>query len=341
MPVHGQYVYVVNNGGNSVSGYSIGPGGALIAVPNSPFGTAAFANSVTVDRTSHFVYVASDSDNDIVGYSIGSGGTLTLVTEFVDPELRFTPLCVTASPKRDFVYATSLDYTLRAFSIGTDGKLTPFGPPLATGFYPTCVAFDPKGHFAYVTNQGDNTVSEYKSRGNGVLTEVSGSPFSTERRSPVAVVLSSRFLFVLSGQSLFEPGFKGNKRTVSVYLRGPHDELTAAAGSPYQLPSVGLALAIDPKEQFLYVTSDGYISGFRINLNGTLTAVPGSPFPAADFPLGIAADPSGRFVYVVNFVANNISGYTIATDGSLTAMPTSPFASGQVPVAIAISNAIP
>jgi 6-phosphogluconolactonase (cycloisomerase 2 family) len=336
MPLHGQYVYVVNNVFASISGYSIGPGGALIAGPNNPYGIF-FPSSVTVDRTSHFVIVSTNPDNLVWSGRIGPGGALTDPKVYSDPYFYFTPTCVTASPNRDLVYATSLDDTLRTFSIGSDGQLTPFGSPLATGLYPTCVAVAPKGDVAYVTNEHDNTVSGYKILDNGVPTEASGSPFSIEEGSPVAVAVTSRFLFVLSGKTWLESG-QGGKGAVSVYLRGSHGALTAAAGSPYPLLSEGYAMALDPKKQFLYATSAGYISGFRIHSDGTLTAVPGSPLPAAKLPFGIAVDPSGSFVYTPNYDANNVSGYTIAKHGSLTMMPTSPFAAGQQPIAIAITN---
>ena len=155
----------------------------------------------------------------------------------------------------------------------------------------------------------------------------------------MAAVVTSRFLFVVSGKTWLHLAEDG-KGAVSVYLRGSNGALTAATGSPYPLPSVGYALALDPKKQFLYVTSRGYICGFRIDSDGTLTAVPGSPLPAANFPLGIAVDPSGSFVYTPNYDANNVSGYTIAKHGSLTMMPTSPFAAGQQPIGIAITNSV-
>jgi 6-phosphogluconolactonase (cycloisomerase 2 family) len=200
MPLHGQYVYVTdaNDQSPSVSGYSIGPGGVLIGGLDDPF-TLELACSVTVDRTSQFVCIANLADHLIVNLRIGPGGVLGPVTGGVysDPYFHFSPTCVTASPNRDFIYATSLDETLRAFSLGIDGQLTPSGSPLATGSFPTCVAIAPNGAYAYVTNEDDNTVSGYKIRGNGTLTEMSGSPFSIEAGSPVAAAVTSRFLFVV------------------------------------------------------------------------------------------------------------------------------------------------
>lgn len=309
----------------------------MIAGPENPYGIV-LPSSVTIDRTSHFVFVSTNPDNLIASYSVGPGGALTDPKEYSNLT-NFMPTCVTASPERDLAYATSGG--LWTFRIGSDSQLTPLGSPVATGRNPTCVAVAPKGYFAYVTNEEDSTVSGYKIkiRGSGTPTEVSGSPFSIEGGSPVAVAVTSRFVFVVSGKTWLEYNEDGTG-AVSVYLKGSDGALTPAAGSPYPLPSVGYALALAPKKQFLYVTSRGYICGFRIHSDGTLTAAPGSPLPAANFPLGNAVDPSGSFAYTPNYNPSNVSGYTIAKNGSLTTMPTSPFAAGKQPVAIAITNSV-
>src|SRR5215469_14752027 len=211
MPLPGQYVYVVNSnvsnsGGTtegSMSGYSIGPGGALTAIPHIP-GGGILVNSVTVDRTSHFVYLSTDPDNFIAGWSIGAGGSLTSVAFYSSDT--FAPTWITASPTRDVVYATSGN-GLWTFSIGSDGQLTPLGSPKFSGALTTCVAVAPKGYFAYVTKQGGNTVSGYKIRRNGTPIELPGSPFSIAAGSPVSVAVSARFVFVVSGAYwLNDPG---------------------------------------------------------------------------------------------------------------------------------------
>ena len=57
----GHYVYAANHGGNTVSEYQIGTGGALIAI-----GAIAAGNGpwyITVDASGRYVYVANFSDN--------------------------------------------------------------------------------------------------------------------------------------------------------------------------------------------------------------------------------------------------------------------------------------
>jgi 6-phosphogluconolactonase (cycloisomerase 2 family) len=60
-PLFGQFVYVANLYGNSVSAYAIDPTtGALAPVPGSPFATGVFPESVAVYPTGKFVYVSND-----------------------------------------------------------------------------------------------------------------------------------------------------------------------------------------------------------------------------------------------------------------------------------------
>jgi hypothetical protein len=70
-PLPAQFVYVANNGANTVSGYRIDhQTGALTPVPGSPFATESLPESVTVDPTAQFVYVANNGSNNVLGYHI-------------------------------------------------------------------------------------------------------------------------------------------------------------------------------------------------------------------------------------------------------------------------------
>jgi DNA-binding beta-propeller fold protein YncE len=52
------------------------------------------------------------------------------------------------------------------------------GSPFQAGTYPEGIAFDPNGKFAYVANDGSNTVSGFAVDGSsGVMSALPGSPF--------------------------------------------------------------------------------------------------------------------------------------------------------------------
>jgi DNA-binding beta-propeller fold protein YncE len=47
---------------------------------------------------------------------------------------------------------------------------------VAAGDTPTSIALDPSGKYVYVTNSGDNTVSQYSVASNGTLTALMQGP---------------------------------------------------------------------------------------------------------------------------------------------------------------------
>src|SRR5438067_3892421 len=73
----GPFTYVTNQGGNNVSQYDVGAGGAL--TPKSPATVAAGTNpqGVVVSPNGASVYVANLGGNSISQYDVGAGGALT------------------------------------------------------------------------------------------------------------------------------------------------------------------------------------------------------------------------------------------------------------------------
>ena len=91
-------------------------------------------------------------------------------------------VALVTSLQAQFAYvANSGDNTISAYSIGSNGALTPVpGSPFAGGDVPRSVTVDPTGQFAYVANSLRNTISGYSiDRKTGALTPVPDSPFET------------------------------------------------------------------------------------------------------------------------------------------------------------------
>jgi 6-phosphogluconolactonase (cycloisomerase 2 family) len=114
--------------------------------------------------------------------------------------------------------------------------------------------------FAYVANEGDDTVSGYTiNPATGVLTPVEGSPFPTDSfPKSVAVDPSGRFVYTAN--------FFGN--SVSGYTINPATGgLTAIAGSPFAAGTFAQFVVVDPSGRFAYVanTGDNNVSGYTID----------------------------------------------------------------------------
>jgi YVTN family beta-propeller protein len=69
-----RYAYVVNNGDNTVSQYTINAAGELVPMITATVPTGISPQSVTVDPTGRYVYVSNLSDNTVSQYTIGAGG---------------------------------------------------------------------------------------------------------------------------------------------------------------------------------------------------------------------------------------------------------------------------
>jgi 6-phosphogluconolactonase (cycloisomerase 2 family) len=132
-----RFVYVSNSTDGSVSGYSIGTGGALSALTGSPFTTGFTAGAalgyLAIDPSGQLLYASDSANAQLVGFTIGASGALT-------------PLA------------------------------TGFPVQLVAGSVPVPVTIDPSGHFLYVGNTFTDTISMYSVNSAGQLTEISGSP---------------------------------------------------------------------------------------------------------------------------------------------------------------------
>jgi DNA-binding beta-propeller fold protein YncE len=63
-----------------VAGFIIGAGGALTAIPGSPFKAERYPTPLIVDPKAKFAYVADSIRNSISGYRIGANGALRQLT---------------------------------------------------------------------------------------------------------------------------------------------------------------------------------------------------------------------------------------------------------------------
>jgi 6-phosphogluconolactonase (cycloisomerase 2 family) len=105
---------------------------------------------------------------------------------------------LTVDPKGGFVFVTGQISGVYAFSIGSNGGLTPVpGSPFKTKAQPFSMTIDPKARFAYVGNANSADVSGYRISSTGTLNHVSGSPFPVGKR-PVSLAVDPKgtFLFV-------------------------------------------------------------------------------------------------------------------------------------------------
>ena len=262
------------------------------------------------------------------------------------PPTNCTANCtITIPPPPEFLYATSTNQIL-AFTINqSTGALSAAqvmaGPSQSNG-----MVASPNGQL-YVSDFLNDAVDGYSISSSGVLTAVTGSPFSLGGTPPgaggLAAFAANSYVYATDSNAGTVAGFVYDSSSGT---------LTPVPGSPIAAGNTPVQ-ALVAEGQFLYVSnlndSEGGISAFTINVqNGALTAISGSPYPtgtAGSFPgpsaMVVSNGNAGTvFLYVALVgtanVNNQIAAFAIDLNtGSLTAVPGFPFSTGNQPAQMA------
>ncbi|MGC9158044.1 MAG: lactonase family protein [Terracidiphilus sp.] len=165
--------------------YAIGPGGALTAVPGSPFALGVQLSAVGSDSTSSYVYVADAGSGRIYGFSVASTiahGALSPLSGSPYPTGN-GPSAMAVDSQYPYVYvANATDGNVSAYSIGSAGALTSIGT-YAAGVQPVAIGIDPSTHhFVFTANFTPNgtsgTVSDFEMDSTtGILINSANSPY--------------------------------------------------------------------------------------------------------------------------------------------------------------------
>jgi 6-phosphogluconolactonase len=335
---------VVSNGSGSINGSQ---------VSNVAVSCTMSSHPVMIDTSGDFAYMTKSATSQILaGLIDNTSGALTKITGSPYEPDADNPTYITIYPSPTsgeaagkFVYVTDLasSGTIWCYSIDDPltGALTPRGSVTA-GKYPTAVAVDPAGKFAYTANMGAGTISAYTINSTtGALTALSsnsGNPF-TAGTSPIGVTIdpTGKFAYVANMYNGTISAYKIEQTTTATITAGA---LTAITGSPFAAGTYPTNVTIDLTGKFAYVSNIGSanISAYTIDsTTGALTAVSGSPFTAHSYPNPVTIDPTGKFAYVSNMGYSSISAYTInSTTGVLTEVSGSPFAAGVYPSPVTI-----
>ena len=332
------FAFVTNSGSGEVSVFAISKSGSLSLVPGSPFPAGAGAEFMAFDAVHKFLFVSNQTANTVSAFSVNaSTGMLTPVpgTPFATGA---RPTGIAVDPLGRFVFvANQASNSISVFLIAANGSLSPVaGSPFAAAS-PFGLAINPAGTLLFANNFPDsmtsdlNTVSSFQIGANGLLTPVSGSPFSTANSAGFASAIglaadpSGKFLFV--GDHMAQ--------SVVSFNIAAGGNLTPVMPLPTPAPSCSvschnnpLRLAVHPNDQFVYSTNvqAGTLSAFKM-VNGSLSLI--ADVPTGQHPFGVALDPTGTFLFVVNKVDNSVSAFSVdATTGMVSSLSGSPFSGG-------------
>lgn len=271
-----KHAYVVNSA--EVRVYSVNTtSGAL--TQRSTASTGLLLRSIAVDPFSRFAYVVNNPDDSLSGYSINDT-TGALVRIDLNPD--------------------------------------PGSNDLSVGVDPQHVVVDPSGRFVYVslTAAAVGQVRGYTIATNGVLTEVTGSPYAVGADpKQLAVDPTGQYLYVVNRISALANG------SVSAFSVDSTSGQLTSLGAAVAAGANPESVAIEPTGRFAYVGNRGTntLTRYNVALAGTLS-FPETISTGAG-PVDLAMDPLGRFAYVAAESPPHLAGYEIAnSDGALSSV---------------------
>jgi 6-phosphogluconolactonase (cycloisomerase 2 family) len=200
-----------------------------------------------------------------------------------------------------------------------------FSSPFVVGNSPYGIVTDASSQFAYVANQGDNTISLLKiDATSGTLKEVLPRTNAGQSPGPMIMDPSGHYLFVANQGSNDISVFSVAASGVLSPVSQPSGSLTVPVGS------IPTTVSMPNSGNFLYVSVPTFSSVYAFTVSaGALAPAPGSPVSVANGLSSVAASPTGNFVFVPNPATNTISGYSVQTSSAqnlLQLLPSSPFA---------------
>lgn len=341
-----EFAYLINSIGNSITQLVIDKLAGVLAQNSSPVPTGNKPVAFALDQTGRYAYLINQTDNTISSYLVNTTNGLLVgagsaIATGTSPSEATNPSAVVIDPSSQYVYvANSNTATVTGFKINSTAALTCVGisgstcpsiPTATTGNSPSALAFSKAqngNEYLYVTNAGDNTISEYAMEVSGSALTGALVPIGTisTGNGPLAIAVTGAFVYVVNATDNTISGY-----TIS---SGNLVSIGTAISSGGSNPS---AIVISPNGQFAYVvnSSTNSIAAFSIANNGVLTSL-GSPLSTGNRPVSVSIEPTGTFAYVSNFTDGSISIFSINSDGTLGAATTQVMGNG--PVSIVMST---
>ncbi len=274
---NGRFLYVANEGSNTLSAYSIGSEGKLSAINCGEKGCVTGVGTrpfgVAVSTNSQFVYTTDLESNEVSVFKIGEHGGLAPI-ECPGCHTGASPTGIAVTPNGQFLFvANKAANTISAFKIEAGGVLSAIEcEACKTGAEPTGVAISPDGDALYATDAQANTVSMFQIETDGQLAPIECMTTSCDTGTePIGVAVSpnGQFLYAANvGSSTVSP--------FSLGLGGLLSPLSCTApacssGSGRSFDSLAISPDPGPTAEF---TETPAASGSSSNFEGKASTAP-------------------------------------------------------------------
>lgn len=266
--------------GNSVTAFNVNQqNGTLTQIAAYPLVDGSGKLIITPDGK--FAY---SMGNGIFAFRIdATTGTLTAVPGSpFDSNVSFGGAA--ADPTSQYFYAAALiPNDIHGYSIQEDGALFPLTPsPYPDDDSPFDVVTEPSGRFVYVVNYDGVGISGFGiAPGQGTLTALPGSPYSTGGQASNAIAASPDGTAIIVDNQV-------QSTTASLAIQS--DGSLILAGTPQIAAYNPRGVTVDPTSEFVYTSSDNAsaVSAYRLNpISLALEPVPGLQWPTGSNPYAL------------------------------------------------------
>jgi 6-phosphogluconolactonase (cycloisomerase 2 family) len=334
------FVYVNNQDTtNTISGFQVGPTGALSPIAGSPFATGGAGSTVTcygldrmvVSNVNNLLFVSNSGDQTISVFQVNpTTGVLTVVGPPVNSGLAPDAcggMSLAVTPDGQFLMASS-GGQIQSFNVAASGALT--SAVLTTRAPITTVGMKISSDGKYLAISNERSITVYNIQLvnapgllAGSLVPVAGSPFARQSTG-----LISGLAYTCAVDTLYASESSGSSSITDAWSVSPAGSvaplpapgaLTPVAGSPFLAPgSDSNVIALNPDDSRLFISDQfaGTVTSFSA-ASGSLTRIGTYGGPGqVHVPTGLAVDQNGAFLYVADDT-NGIAVFSIASDGSL------------------------
>ncbi len=279
------FLYVALNTG-AVFVYTIGSNGAL-TLGNSGSPVASTLNgtgmSMTVDPSGNWLFIVSNSIDSLLQYQIDTTtGALTQYGQSTGIPLNpGTPTQTYVTANNQYVYVGLGLGGMDGFAFNSStGALTNqiHHPPLSVAS-DNAIAGDNNSAYLFVGEAGQG-IRVFTIGGGGTLTEITGSPF-TSQLGPKSIVVDPTNTHVYVANS--------TANVITGYTLGTGGTLTQLGSSPFATGTTPSAMSLDSTGKYLFVVNSGGSPDLRVFSFDATTA--GKLDPVVSVATG--TDPTG------------------------------------------------
>ncbi len=285
------YVFVANEGANTVAGFGISTAGVLSTLSGSPLNFSTAPLALTVSRNNQYLWIGTVSQ--IFGYSISSTGTLTPLN---GGNAIANAFCVDMQTTPDGKWLMVLDGTgasIDLFGINSDGTLSTnsgvgFTPPGTV--VPRQLRIAPSGTFVVAALGTAGELVFAFNTTTGAFTQLS-------QTSLPSLTSSNGIAIDSTGTYLYEAR-SGSAAGLVVSTIASNGALTPTTSTVYAAGAQPYAVTLDNTGKYVYVANrgDSTITGYSIGTNAALTALDGSPYSSGVAVTALGADSSGKWL---------------------------------------------